>query len=100
MDEPNQKHVPEHQQAAVLAAFRFGIAKAKSRPLNEVARNLNFLGIPDTVETRLRRFISNPRVGMAESCENLARSAIRAMQIKKPVTVIFRLGASLFQNRL
>ena len=53
-------------QAEVLAAFSFGIAKAKSRPLNAITRGLAFLGIPDTVETRLRRFISNPRIDMAE----------------------------------
>ena len=54
-------------QAEVLAAFSFGVAKAESRALNEVPRGLAFLGIPDTAETRLRRFISNPRVDMAES---------------------------------
>ena len=75
-------------QATVLAAFSFGIAKAKSRPLNEVARGLTFLGIPDTVETRLRRFISNPRVDMAKSCKRLARSVIRALPRKKPVILL------------
>ena len=75
-------------QATVLAAFSFGIAKAKSCALNEVARGLTFLGIPDTVETRLRRFISNPRVDMAKSCENLARSVIRALPRKKPVILL------------
>ena len=75
-------------QVAVLAAFSFGVAKAKSRPLYAVARGLSFLGIPDTVETRLRRFISNPRVDMAESCERLARSVIRALQRKKPVILL------------
>ena len=72
-------------QAEVLAAFSFGVAKAKSCALNAVARGLAFLGIPDTVETRLRRFISNPRIDMAESCESLARNVIRAMPRKKPV---------------
>ena len=66
-------------QAEVRAAFGFGVAKAKSRPLYAVARSLTFLVITDTVETRLRRFISNPRVGMAESRKNLARSVIRAL---------------------
>ena len=75
-------------QAEVLAAFSFGIAKAKSCGLYAVARSLTFLGIPDTVETRLRRFISNPRVDMAESCENLARSVIRALPRKKPVVLL------------
>ena len=75
-------------QATVLAAFSFGIAKAKSCALNEVARGLTFLGIPDTVETRLRRFISNPRVDMAKSCECLARSVIRALPRKKPVILL------------
>ena len=75
-------------QAEVLAAFSFGIAKAKSRPLNAVARGLMFLGIPDTVEIRLRRFISNPRIDMAESCESLVRSVIRTMPRKKPVILL------------
>ena len=75
-------------QVAVLAAFSFGVAKAKSRPLYAVARSLTFLGIPDTVETRLRRFISNPRVDMAESCKSLARSVIHALPRKKPVILL------------
>ena len=66
-------------QAEVRAAFRLGVAKAKSRPLYAVARSLTFLVIPDTVETRLRRFIANPRIDMEESRENLARSVIRAL---------------------
>ena len=75
-------------QAEVLAAFGFGVAKAESRAINAVARGLTFLGIPDTVESRLRRFIYNPRVDMAESCANLARSVIRALQRKKPVILL------------
>ena len=35
-------------QAEILAAFSFGAAKAKSCALNAVARELTFLGIPDT----------------------------------------------------
>ena len=66
-------------QAAVLAAFSFGVAKAKSRPIYAVARSLMLLRIPDTMETRMRRFISNPLVDMAESCKRLARSVIRAL---------------------
>ena len=85
-------------QAEVLAAFSFGIAKAKSRPINAVARGLTFLGIPDTVETRLRRFISNPRIDMAESCENLARSVIRALPRKKPVILL--VDETSLQDRL
>ena len=83
-------------QAEVLAAFRFGIAKAESRPLNAVA--MTFLGIPDTVETRLRRFISNPRIDMAESCERLARSVIRAPPRKKPVILL--VDETSLQDRL
>ena len=81
-------------QAEVLAAFSFGIAKAKSRPFYAVARGLTFLVIPDTVETWLRRFISNPRVDMAKSCKRLARSVIRAMPRKKPVILLVDEGKS------
>ena len=75
-------------QAAVLAAFSFGIARAGFRPINAAARSLTFLGIPDTVGTCPHRFIPNPRVGMAEYCANLARSAIRALLRKKRVTAL------------
>ena len=84
--------------AEVLAAFSFGVAKAESRPLNAVARGLSFLGIPDTVETRLRRFISNPRVDMSESCENFARSVISALPRKKPVILL--VDETSLQDRL
>ena len=85
-------------QAAALAAFRFGVAKAKSRPISAVARGVTFLGIPDTVGTRLRRFISNPRIDMAGSCENLARSVIRAPPRKKPVILL--VDETSLQDRL
>ena len=85
-------------QAEVIAAFSFGIAKAKSRPFYAVALSLTFLGIPDTVETRLRRFISNPRVDMAESCKRLARSVIRALPRKK--TVILLVDETSLRDRL
>ena len=68
-----------------LDAFRFGIAKSESRAPNAVARGPTFLGIPDTVAPRLRRFISNPLIDIVESCENLARSVIRALPRKKPL---------------
>ena len=75
-------------QAEVLAAFSFGAAKAKSCALNAVAREPTFLGIPNTVETRLRRFISNDLIDMAECSKNLARSVIRALPRKKPVILL------------
>ena len=56
-------------QAEVLAAFIFGVAKAKARPLNAVARGLSFLGITDTVATR--RAVSSPIP--ASACRNPAR---------------------------
>ena len=43
--------------------------------------------IPDTLETLIRRFIFNPLIDMAESCEKLARRVIRALPRKKPVIV-------------
>ena len=98
---PNQKHVPEPPQAASRSprgVRLWGVAKAKSRALNAVARDLRFLGIPDTVGTLPRRFISNPRVGMAKYCENLARSVIRAQQRKKPV--ILRVDETSLRDRL
>ena len=85
-------------QAAVLAAFRFGIIKAKSRPINAVARGLTFLRIPDAVATRLRRFISNPRIDISESCKRIARSVIRAPPRKKPVIVL--VDETRLQDRL
>ena len=85
-------------QAEVLAAFRFGVAKAESRPLNIVERSMSFLEIPDTVKTRLRRFISNPRIEMSESCDNPAWSVIRALHRKKPVILL--VDETSLQDRL
>ena len=85
-------------QAAVLAAFSFGVARAGFRPINAAARRLTFLGIPDTMATCPHRFIPNPRVGMAEYCANLARSAIRAPPRKKRVTALVG-GTGLHDRR-
>ena len=74
-------------QSEVLAAFSFGITKAKSCAINAVAREPDFLGIPDTVETWLRRFICNDLIYMAESSKRLARSVIHALSRKKPIII-------------
>ena len=69
-------------QAEVLAAFSFGIAKAKSRPLSAVARDMTLLGTPDTVETLIRGFVSNPRIDMSESCETSPERDSRPAEIE------------------
>ena len=46
-----------------LTPFTFGVAKDESRPLNAVARNLTFLGIPDVAEPRLRCFRTGYGIG-------------------------------------
>ena len=65
------------QQARTLAAFSCGVETAQSRALNAAARALPFLGIPDTVEARLRGFI-----------ENLAGLVIRNLPKKDPVVLL------------
>ena len=50
------------------------------------------------MKTRLRRFISNPRIDMAESCERLDRSVIRALTRKK--LVILLVDETSLQDRL
>ena len=75
-------------QATVLAAFSFGVATAKSCALNAVAHALPCLGIPDTVETRLRRFIANDLIDLAKSFENLAKLAIDGMPEDAPIVLL------------
>ena len=82
MSRTSASRKPKSSRRSVLALPRRN--PAPSTP----SRDLTFLGIPDTVETRLRRFISNPRIDMAEYCENLAVSVIRAMPRKKPVMLL------------
>ena len=75
-------------QARTLAAFSFGVATAQSCALNAVARALPFLGIPDTVETKLRRFISNSLIDAAKCFENLAGLVIGNLPKKDPVIIL------------
>jgi hypothetical protein len=49
-------------QAFMLASFSLGMAQAKQCMLHGVAQSLASLGKPDTVERRLQRFLSNPRL--------------------------------------
>lgn len=60
-------------QARVLAAFSLGIATAKSCTLSRVAQSLFMLGSVPTVERRLQRFLSNPKVDWQAGSVCLAR---------------------------
>jgi hypothetical protein len=59
-------------EAFVLAAFSLGLAAARSCTLSRVAGELYWLGKTATVERRLQRFLSNPRINWQLGCQNLA----------------------------
>jgi Transposase DDE domain len=67
-------HLPvlRRSQAKVLAAFSLGVALARRCTLSVVAEALPGLGKPDTVERRLQRFLSNPRLAWEAAAEALA----------------------------
>ena len=60
-------------RAFVLAAFSLGVAAAKSCTLSRVAQSLFMLGSVPTVERRLQRFLSNPKVDWQGGSVCLAR---------------------------
>src|SRR5258706_15980432 len=60
-------------QAAALAAFSLGVAKAKSCTLTKIAQNLFTLGNLPAVERRCQRFLSNARVDWQARPSALAR---------------------------
>lgn len=59
-------------EARGLALFSFGVARAQRCTLTKVAEQLERVGKVDTVERRLQRFLSNPRVNWQLGCQNLA----------------------------
>lgn len=65
-------HCLSKPQTLVLAAFSFGIARARSCTLARVAERLFWLGKADTVERRLQRFLDNAAITLEEGCRSLA----------------------------
>ena len=59
-------------QALVLALYSLGLALARRCALAASAEALAQWGKPDTIERRLQRFLSNPRVDWAKSSQALA----------------------------
>jgi Transposase DDE domain len=76
------RHVPvlRQSQVKVVAAFSLGVALARRCTLSVVAEALPGLGKPDTVERRLQRFMSNPRVAWQPAAEALALWVLGGLQ--------------------
>jgi hypothetical protein len=60
-------------QARVLALYSLGLPRAEHCALA-------VLGKPDTVERRLQRFLSNPRIDWAVSCPSLGDLGVGSLQ--------------------
>ena len=87
-------------QAKVLAAFSFGLGVSGRCTLSAVARGLSSLGKPDTVERRLQRFISNPRIQLGECCEKLSRWVIGSLPARKPLFLMLLVDETSLQDHL
>jgi hypothetical protein len=80
-----RQHVAHHlphlskPQAGGLAAFSLGLALARRCTLSVVAEALTCLGKPDTVERRLQRFLSNPRLAWQPSMAAMAAWFLRSL---------------------
>ena len=87
-------------QAKVLAAFSFGLGLSGRCTLSAVARSLSHLGKPDTVERRLQRFISNPRIQWSECCVKLSRWVIGSLPAHKPLFLMLLVDETSLQDHL
>ena len=87
-------------QARVLAAFSFGLGLSGRCTLSVVARALSRLGKPDTVERRLQRFISNPRIDLADCCANLSRWVIGSLPAQQPLFLMLLVDETSLQAHL
>lgn len=75
-------------QALVLAGFSLGMALARSCTLARVAEALASWGKPDTVERRLQRLLSNPRLDWSQGCRGLARWVLRSWASAEVVLLV------------
>ncbi|HWI57248.1 MAG TPA: transposase [Bacillota bacterium] len=80
-------------QVFVLAAFSLGVAWAKSCSLSRIAQSLAILGTLPTVERRLQRFLSNPRIDPHQGSVCLAQwvvpSVVPALgRLAKPLVLL------------
>ena len=87
-------------QARVLAAFSFGLGLSGRCTLSVVGRSLFSLGKPDTVERRLQRFISNPRIKLADCCQQLSRWVISSLPAGKPLVLLLLVDETSLQDHL
>ena len=87
-------------QARMLAAFSFGLGLSGRCTLSVVARSLSSLGKPDTVERRLQRFISNPRIKLADCCRKLSWWVLSSLPAGKPLLLMLLVEETSLQDHL
>jgi hypothetical protein len=85
-------------QAVMLASFSLGMAQAKQCTLNRIAQSLATLGKPDTVERRLQRFLSNPRLEFPKCAAAWANWVLASLA--SPETVLLLVDETSLKNRL
>ena len=66
-------------QARVLALFSFGIARARSCTLEQVAQRLFWRGKIDSVERWLQRYLSNEHIDWKVGCQNLSAWVLNSL---------------------
>ena len=75
-------------QVKNLAAFSLGLGLAQRCSLGAVAGKLSILGRGETVERRLRRFVSNPNLELSDCCQMLSRWALDSLRSRGPVVLL------------
>ena len=75
-------------QAKVVAAFSWGVARARRCTLRMVAEALPGWGKPDTVERRLQRLLANPRLDWRASATALATWVLRRWPARSVIVLL------------
>ena len=75
-------------QVKSLAAFSLGLGLAQRCALGAVSGKLSMLGRGETVERRLRRFISNPNLELAGCCQMLSRWVLGSLKSRGPLVLL------------
>jgi hypothetical protein len=75
-------------QAFMLASFSLGLAQAKQCTLHRVAQSLASLGKSATVERRLQRFLSNPRLAFPQCAAAWANWVLSSLAAPERVLLL------------
>ena len=85
-----RSHFPRlhHYQVLGLALFSLGVVLARQCQLSRVAEELAFMGKAETVERRLRRWLSNARLDLAICCQAWMRWVFSQYTSQRPILLV------------